>query len=117
MAVGLKTAGSQRTSLADAAVDLLRVRRTIRSTGAQPGFPDRTKTSICRRRGMAAEIASFTFANRRAIFHLHAPRRCRDGQLYRSHSHSAPSRDATHPRLSLPGLGERRMTKLSCGVY
>src|SRR6266568_6071635 len=103
MALESETTRSAEPSLEIAAMDFFGFRRANRATRARQNVSAGGVATFRRQPGLAAAVASFPFTTRQPILNLHAPRRCRDGELHRSHRFVAPSNDALSRRSAVPG--------------
>src|SRR5271165_886288 len=85
MALGFEDIVPQKTSVALATMDFIGLRRALGATNARHHIPESLETKFGWRSCMAASPASLARAQHRAVFHMHAPRGCGNGELHRSH--------------------------------
>src|SRR5436190_10767192 len=98
MALELETTGSAEPLLENAAMDFIGFRRAHRAARARQNFSAGEKATFRRQPGLAAPSASLPFTTSRTFVNLHAPSRCGDGELHRSHRFAALRRDVPSRR-------------------
>ena len=107
MALELEATRSEESSLEITAMDFIGIRRADRATCAQQNLSAGVAATFRRQPGLATAVASLPFTASRPILNLYAPRRCRDGELYRSSRFVPPSNDALSRRSALHKLDKR----------
>ena len=103
MALGFEATRSEKPSLANAAMDLLGIRRADRSSRAGQNLSPSPTTVLRWQFGLAPSIASIPFTAMRAILDLHASLRCGDRQLHGSQHEGPENHDASLHRSTMPG--------------
>ena len=106
MALELEATRSEKSSVEITAMDFIGIRRADRATRARQNFSAGDPATFRRQPGLAAPPASLPFSASRPILDLYAPRRCRNGELYRSSRFVAPSNNALSRRSALHKLDE-----------
>src|SRR5262245_66144408 len=89
MALGFEESCLLEASLENATVDFVGIRRAESAARSRQNFSTGASPSLGGPSRLAAPIAQFTLTTNRPMLHLHAPRRCRNGELHRDHSPSA----------------------------
>src|SRR5216117_2364667 len=98
MALEFETTRSADPSLEIAAMDFIGFRRADRTARSRQNVSAGGVATFRRQPGLAAAVAPFPFTTRQPILNLHAPRRCRDGELHRGHRFVAPGNHAISRR-------------------